>query len=81
MRIEDVLFFAPGVPFYAVDPNSPALISQFCVRIEAYYLSPALELAAREEAFPAGVLLASVVDALARYDPRCTIPTPAIRTG
>jgi hypothetical protein len=74
MRIEDVLFFAPEIPFFKVDPSNPALISQFCARIEGYYLSPALELAERDEAFPAGVLLASVVDALARYDPRCTNP-------
>jgi hypothetical protein len=72
MRIEDVLFFAPGIPFYSVDPSSTALISQFGARIEGYYLAPALKLADSDEAFPAGVLLASGVDALARYDPRCT---------
>jgi hypothetical protein len=72
MRVDDVLFFGPEIPFFSVNPNSLELISQFCARIEGYYLLPALELAERGKAFPAGVLLASVVDALARYDPRCT---------
>lgn len=72
MRVDDILFFAPEIPFFSVNPNSPELISQFCARIQSYYLSPALELAERDEAFPAGVLLVAAVDALARYDPRCT---------
>jgi hypothetical protein len=73
MRVEDILFFAPKIPFLAVDPSSSVLISQFGARIEGYYLSPALELARRDDAFPAGVLLASAVDALARYDPRSIV--------
>src|SRR5437016_4093654 len=72
MRVDDILFFAPEIPFFSVNQNSPELISQFCARIQGYYLSPALELAERDEAFPAGVLLAAAVDALARYDPRYT---------
>jgi hypothetical protein len=74
MRIDEILFFAPRVPFHTVDTGSPSLILHFCLRIEGYYLSPAVELASHRDAFPAGVLLVSAVDALARYDPRCTDP-------
>ncbi|MBO0695764.1 MAG: hypothetical protein J2P56_06645 [Verrucomicrobia bacterium] len=74
MRVDDILFFAPEIPFISVNPNRSELISQFCARIDGYYLSPARKLVERDEVFPAGLLLTSVVDALARYDPRYTKP-------
>jgi hypothetical protein len=64
-----VLFFAPEIPFFSLDPNSEEIVDHFKARIEGYYLKPS-EMLCRRIPFAAGVLLVSCADALARYDPR-----------
>ena len=68
MKIGEHLFFAPGVRFADIDVNDQSVINHFHSRIEAYYLNPAKTLLKNEDyAFPATLLLASAIDAIARY--------------
>jgi len=66
MKIDDLLYFAPGVRFDQVDLNSPKLPEWFRRRVEGFYVRPAKECAHNGHAFAAGVLLVSCIDALSR---------------
>jgi hypothetical protein len=66
MRIQDVLYWAPGIPFAQVDfikGDIPALIQ---ARIEKVYLEPANLCSSHGQAFAAGVLLVAATDAFAK---------------
>ena len=63
----DILYFAPGIRFNQIDLNGPTLPEQFNCRITGYYIKPAEECCERGQAFAAGVLLVSCIDALARF--------------
>lgn len=69
-QIDGTFFFAPGIPFSVVDTETEEIVDQFRKRIDGFYLEPAAQLCKRGNAFAAGVLLVSCVDALSRYDPR-----------
>lgn len=66
MRIRDFVYFAPDVKFAEVDLGGPNLPEQFKHRIVSYYLDPADHCSERGEAFAAGLILVSCIDALAR---------------
>ena len=73
MRVGDILYFAPGIRFRDVDMKGTGLADQYRDRIIGLYVEPAEACAARGQAFAAGVLLVSCVDARARVrfsDPR-----------
>jgi len=65
MKIEDILYFAPGIKFSEVDLNGPKLPDQFRIRVDEFYLVPAQKCVEAKHAFAAGVLLVSCIDALA----------------
>ena len=66
MRISDVLYFAPGIPFKQVGLTGAELPGQFKCRMAGFYVEPAEQCAQHGYAFAAGVLLVSCIDALAR---------------
>jgi hypothetical protein len=66
MNINQVLYFAPGIPFIEVDWVGAGFPAQFQQRIHGYYIEPAKYCADAGHAFAAGVLLVSAIDALAR---------------
>jgi hypothetical protein len=66
MRLGDILHFAPGIRFRDVDIKGTALADQYRDRMIGLYVEPAEACAARGQAFAAGVLLVSCIDALAR---------------
>jgi hypothetical protein len=66
-RIGDELYFAPGVPFSAVDLRHGGLPNQFYRRIAGFYLNPAVELAASRHDFAAGLLTVCAADALGGF--------------
>jgi hypothetical protein len=68
MKIDDVLYFAPGLPFSDVDFDGPRLPSQFEARIIGFYLDPADSCIEMKFAFAAGVLLTTCIDALSRSE-------------
>jgi hypothetical protein len=67
MKIGDYLYFAPGIPFDAFNADHVDAAGFFRARIEGYYLVPARLLAEAGHAFASVLLLASAMDALARY--------------
>ena len=67
MKIGDHLYFAPGVRFADLDADSPDLVGQFHSRIDSYYLAPARLLSEHGDYFASVLLLASAIDAIARY--------------
>jgi hypothetical protein len=75
MRINDAIYFAPGVRFEQIDFRGPALPDQFAQRIEGFYLRPAEILIAHRAAFGAGLLLVCAVDALGKFR------NPGLSTG
>jgi hypothetical protein len=66
MRIDDILYFAPGIRFDEVDLGGQQLPEQFRARIEGFYLRPAELCADKDAAFAAGALVLACIDALAR---------------
>jgi hypothetical protein len=66
MRLGDILYFAPGIRFRDVDTKGAGLPDQYRARMIGLYVEPAEACAARGQAFAAGVMLVSCVDALAR---------------
>ena len=78
MRISDILYFAPGVRFSDVDLEGPGLPDQLRQRILGFYIEPAIECCGRGEAFAAGVILVSCIDALARFSSKETEVTPEL---
>lgn len=69
MRIDDLLFFAPGVHFGQLNIDSPEIVEIFRRRVEAFYLNPAELLIDQKHAFAVTVVLASAMDTLSYYDP------------
>jgi hypothetical protein len=67
MRIDEQLYFAPGIPFGQVDFSGETLPEQIAARVRGFYLEPALLCIQERHGFAAGVLLLSCVDALARW--------------
>lgn len=66
MRLDDILYFAPGVRFSEVDLSGTELPSQFERRLRGFYLDPAVLLAKSNHAFASGLVLISCIEALAR---------------
>jgi hypothetical protein len=66
MRLADILYFAPGIRFADVDLHGAGLADQHRQRILGFYVEPAEHCAGHGQAFAAGVLLVSAIDALAR---------------
>lgn len=66
MKIDDVLYFAPGLRFDEVDFDGPGLPSQLEARMVGFYLEPADCCIKMEFAFAAGVLLTTCIDSLSR---------------
>jgi hypothetical protein len=64
-RIRDQLWFAPEVKFADLDWSGTRLPTQFRLRIDGFYLKPAISLAEAGHAFGAGVLVVCALDALA----------------
>jgi hypothetical protein len=67
MRIDELLYFAPGITFDQVDFSGERLPEQLAARVRGFYLEPARLCAAAEHGFAAGVVLLACVDALARW--------------
>jgi hypothetical protein len=68
MRINDALFFAPGIKFSDLDfSNNESIIEAFRRRVEGFYLAPARILIQKEQAFACGILCCVTIDFLARY--------------
>lgn len=65
MKINDRLYFAPGIRFSEVDIDGPELPDHFRRRLDGFYIEPAEKCAQCGYAFAAGVLLVSCIDALA----------------
>jgi hypothetical protein len=68
MKIDDVLYFAPGLRFDEIDFDGPRLPSQWAARIVGFYLEPADWCVRMKFAFAAGVLLTTCIDALSRAE-------------
>jgi len=66
--IGNVTYFAPGVPFEALDLSGKQLPDQLLARMEGYYLGPAERCIKVRDAFAAGVLLVTCIDAISRFD-------------
>lgn len=68
MRVDDVIYFAPGLKVVDFDiTNKEQVIQGFQSRINAYYLSPASKLNELEDAFASGVVLMTSIDAITYY--------------
>ena len=65
-RIQDILYFAPGIRFADLNLQSPGLPRHYRRRMVGLYIEPAEECTARGHAFAGGVLLVTCIDALAR---------------
>jgi hypothetical protein len=66
MKIGNHLYFAPKILFKEVDLDGCQLPNQFMHRVAGFYLKPANDCIKRGQAFAAGVLLVTAIDALAR---------------
>ena len=66
MKVNDILYFAPGIKFGAVDIDGPKLPEQFKQRMAGFYIVPSEECAERGHAFASGVLSVTAIDAMAR---------------
>lgn len=68
MRVGDVIFFAPEVPFEAVDLSGETLPEQILARVDGYYLDAADYCIRARFAFAAGVLIVTCIDAVSEFD-------------
>ncbi len=68
MLIGNVTYFAPSVPFEDLDLSGEQLPEQLLARLESYYLGPAERCIKVRDAFAAGVLLVTCIDAVSRFD-------------
>ena len=66
MKIDGLVYFAPNVHFDEVDFDGLDLPDLIVRRIGGFYLSPARILIDAREAFGAGLILVTCIDALAR---------------
>jgi hypothetical protein len=67
MRIGDVTFFAPEIPFGDVDLTGRTLPDQLKARMEGFYLQPADLCVDVRHAFAAGLLTVTCIDAMSRF--------------
>ncbi|MDP1973071.1 hypothetical protein [Sediminibacterium sp.] len=68
MRIDDVIYFAPGIRAIDLDFNNrEQILEGFKNRIYSYYLLPAEKLNVQEFAFASGVILMATIDAITYY--------------
>lgn len=68
MRVDNKLFFAPGIEFKDLkwdDVNS--LAEALSIRVDGFYLEPTRILLNSGQAFGAGVLCATIIDFLAAF--------------
>lgn len=66
MKVGDHVYFAPGIRFTDLDLDGPRLPKQYSARIEGYYLTPADRAAKAGDAFAAGLLALTAIDAMSR---------------
>jgi hypothetical protein len=66
MRIEDKLYFSPGVTFSQLDLSGEKLAGQVKNRIDYFFLKPVGLLLEKKYSFAAGVILVSCIDYLAK---------------
>lgn len=66
MKIDELVYFAPNVRFNDVDFDGRDLPDLIVCRIGGFYLNPARVLIDAHEAFGAGLILVTCIDALAR---------------
>jgi hypothetical protein len=66
MKVGDYVYFAPGILFKDLDLDGPRLPQQYSSRIEGYYLAPAERAAQAGDAFAAGVLALTAIDAMSK---------------
>jgi hypothetical protein len=68
MRIKDIIYFSPGIKAIDLDFNNrDQILDAFLKRINKYYLEPAIELNQNKQAFAAGVILMTTIDAITNY--------------
>lgn len=69
MRIDDIIFFAPGIRAIDIDfDNKEQIIVAFESRVNNFYLEPANQLNESQHAFAAGVILMTAIDAIMYYN-------------
>jgi hypothetical protein len=66
MKIDEILYFAPGIRFSELYIEGSDLPDQFKRRVDGFYIEPAKKCAESGCAFAAGTLLVTCIDALAR---------------
>ncbi|SRR5713101_317396 len=66
MKVGDHVFFAPGIRFRDLDLDGTRLPEQYNARIEGYYLIPAQRAVEAGDAFAAGVLALTAIDAMSK---------------
>jgi len=66
VRIEEAVYFAPGLLFSDVHLAGPEMPIQLGRRIRGFYLEPAARSCDRGDAFAAGLIAVSCIDAIAR---------------
>src|SRR2546428_1043928 len=66
MKVGDHIYFAPSIRFSDLDLGGPQLPEQYRIRIEGYYLRPAQRAAEAGDAFAAGLLALTAIDAMSR---------------
>lgn len=68
MRIDDTIYFSPGLKAIDVDfDNQRQILLAFQRRINEYYLNPARILDGQQQAFATGVILMTTIDAITYY--------------
>jgi len=67
MQIGDVSYFAPNIPFEALDVSGDQLPDQILARFEGYYLQPADLCIQTDHAFAAGLLAVACIDAASHF--------------
>ena len=73
MKIGEKLYFAPGITFSDLDLKSgEKLALHYKDRIRGFYIEPAVRSSDAKDAFAAGLILVSAIDAIAwiKYAPR-----------
>lgn len=66
MKVGDHVYFAPKIRFAELDLDGARLPEQYRERIEGFYLSPAQRAAEAGDAFAAGLLTLTTVDAMSK---------------
>jgi hypothetical protein len=61
-RLNEILYFAPGVRFRDVDLTGNRLPKQIYQRVDGFYIKPAIELARSNQAFASGLLSVCAMD-------------------